>query len=424
MLNFISPNTTIRLNSKILPVIVLILFILVIVDGYRGWVILLIPLGGTWLFATIWAYNLAIGLKIRREMRLRWTQVGDRMEEYFTLSNTSRLPALWVEVIGQTNMPDYWANQVRAVNRESETRWLIRGVCNRRGEYTLGPTSIYSHDPFGLYTVNIHNPESTTLVVVPPVVPLPFIRVSPGGRHGEGNLQVKTLDQDINSAGVREYFPGDNMRVIHWPTSVRKNAIYVRDFDHSPAGDWWIILDLDQAVQVGDGQNATQEHAIILGASLTDWGMRTGRSVSLAAYGKELVWHRPQLSDAYKWEILRSLALVEPGKVPLGELLALVHPSANPKTSLIIITPAVEGKWLPSLLAIQRLGVVPTVLLFNLESFGGSGESIRLLNKLTALGIRTQMISRDWLQRNGQQIGGAKNWGQKGNSEGRFVHSL
>ena len=214
------------------------------------------------------------------------------------------------------------------------------------------------------------------------------------------------------------------MRVIHWPTSARKNALYVRDFDHSPAGDWWIILDLDQAVQVGDGQNATQEHAIILGASLTDWGMRTGRSVSLAAYGKELVWHRPQLSDAYKWEILRSLALVEPGKVPLGELLALVHPSANPKTSLIIITPAVEGKWLPSLLAIQRLGVVPTVLLFNLESFGGSGESIRLLNKLTALGIRTQMISRDWLQRNGQQIGGAKNWGQKGNSEGRFVHSL
>ena len=215
MPSYISPSTTFRLNSKILPLIVLVLSILVIVDSYRGWVILLIPLAGTWLIATIWVLALAKGLNILREIRLGWAQVGDRLEERFILSNAARLPALWVEVVGQTNMPDYWANQVRAVKGKSETRWQIRGVCTRRGVYTLGPTSISTYDPFGLYKLSIQNPASTTLIVAPQVIPLPFIQVAPGGLVGEGTLRNKSLEQDINSTGVREYFPGDQMRTIH-----------------------------------------------------------------------------------------------------------------------------------------------------------------------------------------------------------------
>ena len=47
---------------------------------------------------------LARGLQIQREVRLGWAQVGDRLEERFILINQGRLPALWVEVIGQTNV--------------------------------------------------------------------------------------------------------------------------------------------------------------------------------------------------------------------------------------------------------------------------------------------------------------------------------
>jgi len=419
-----SPALKIRLNTPILPVLTIIMFVLLMVDGYRGWVILLIALGGSWLLASFWAYALSRGLKIRREMRLGWAQVGDRLEERFTLINHSHVPALWVEVIGQTNMPDYWANQVRSVQRGSETRWQIRGECTRRGLYTLGPTTIETNDPFGIYTVTLQNPASTTLVVTPPVVPLPPIQVAPGGRAGEGVLRIKAWEHDVNSAGVREYKPGDSKRSIHWPTSARKNEFFVREFENSPAGDWWIVLDLDQKVQVGEGQNATQEHGIILGASLTDMGMRTGRSVGLAAHGDELVWHRPQMSDEYKWEILRSLALVEPGRVSLAELLELVRPAINRKSSLIIITPAVEGRWLPSLLALRRLGVVPTTLLFDTQSFGGSEAPTGLKNDLAELGIITQIIPRELLEGSGSQKDGIQDWGWRDSAAGGLTPSM
>ncbi len=418
------PPPEIRLNTPILPIIIVILIILVIADGYRGWAILLIALGGVWLLSYFWARALATGLQIRREMRMGWAQVGDRLEERFTLINRARVPALWVEVIGQTNMPDYWANQVRSVKREAETRWQIRGVCTRRGLYILGPTTIKTNDPFSIYTVTLHNPVSSTLVVTPPVVPLPPIQVTPGGRAGEGLLRVKALERAVNTTGVREYMPGDSMRWIHWPTSARRNDFFVRVFERSPAGDWWIILDLDQDVQVGEGENSTQEHGIILAASLADLGMRTGRSVGLAAHGEDLVWHHPQMSDEHKWNILHSLALIEPGSASLTELLELIRPSATRNASLIIITPALSGKWLTALLALRRLGVIPTVLLFDTQSFGSAEDPSNLTTDLVAQGITHQIIPRELLEHSEVRTGQEKDWGWRDSPIGRVMPSL
>ena len=197
----------------------------------------------------------------------------------------------------------------------------------------------------------------------------------------------------------------------------------MREFENAPSGDWRIVLDLDRGVQVGGGQDATHEHGIILAASLTDLGMRFGRAVGLAAYGDALVWHRSRLSDEHKWEILRSLALVEPGDVSLAELLELVRPSADRKTSLIIITPAVDGAWLPALLALRRLGVISTVLLFDTATFGAAGGCSGLADDLAALGITTQMIPRELLERGESQMAEARDWGWRDSVDGRLVPS-
>ena len=375
-----------------------IALLLVIVDGYRGWAILLVGMGGVWLFSYLWVRALAQGLAIRREMRFGWAQVGDRLEERFTLINRARIPALWVEVIGQTNMPDYWANQVRMVEPRAETHWAIRGLCTRRGLYTLGPTTLETNDPFGIFTLTLHDPVATTLMVMPPILPLPFIQVAPGGRAGEGTPRLHALDPTVSASNVREYAPGDSLRWIHWPTSARHNEYFVRVFEGAPAGDWWVILDLERGVQVGENQNATDEHGIILAASLVDLGMRSGHAVGLSAHGKDqLIWHRPAMSDEAKGSILRSLALVEPGEVSLAKLLAYARPQIGQNTSLIVITPAIGGAWLAALLATRRTGAIPSVLLFDPLTFGGQQTAENLRGQLTSLGIRHQLIARELL---------------------------
>jgi len=416
-----TPKDNLKLNSYLIPALCVVLLVLYILDSYKGWSILLIGFGGAWLLSYLWARALYRGLSLRREMRFGWVQVGDRLEERFTLTNTSHFPAVWVEVIDQTNMPNYWANQVRGIDPNSVNRWIVRSVCTHRGLFMFGPTTISTKDPLGFYTVNLHDPTSTTMMVMPPVVTLPPIQVAPGGRAGEGTPRVNAPERTVSSASVQEYVSGDSLRWVHWPTSARRNEMYVRVFEGSPAGDWWIILDLDESVQAGEGLDSTAEHGIILAASLANLGMRSGRSVGLIAHGEDLVWLPPNMSDEHNWSILRELAVVAPGHRPLSDLLDLARPSLNRNTSLIVITPAVKGAWLESLLAARRQQVVPTVLMFDPVTFGGEGQTFSLKGALTQLGIVHDILPKDLLDPKVIEPGRVGHWEWRVTPLGRAV---
>jgi uncharacterized protein (DUF58 family) len=247
-------------------------------------------------------------------------------------------------------------------------------------------------------------------MVMPPVVPLPPIQVAPGGRVGDGTPRFNAPERSVNAATVREYLPGDSLRWIHWPTTVRRNDLFVRVFEGSPAGDWWIILDLDQDVQIGKDQDSTQEHGIILAASLADLGMRTGHSVGLITHGDKFVWLPPRMSDEHNWEILRSLALIETGQQPLADLIENSRHSLGRNTSLVIITPSLDGSWVQSVLGLRRQGIVPTILVFDPHSFGGTGNLSALKAYLANLGITHEEISRELLDRVETSPGQAGHW--------------
>jgi uncharacterized protein (DUF58 family) len=225
----------------------------------------------------------------------------------------------------------------------------------------------------------------------------------------------------VNASSVRDYLPGDSLRWIHWPTSARRDSLFVRLFDSTPSSDWWIILDAHGAAQVGEGQDSTMEHAIILSASLANQGLQAGREVGLVAYGEELVWCPPRGSENQRQGILRALALLEPGRRSLGDLLARMPPHFGRMSSLIIITPDVDGDWVDSLLAFLHRGIVPTVLMFDPVSFGGGGDASRLDLILSNVGAAHTLITRDLLNRPEASPGRRGHWEWRTSATGRAV---
>lgn len=415
------PAPRLKLNTRLLPVLIGLLVVSQLVVPFRGWVILLVGLGGGWLISYLWARSLAQSLRFTRETRFGWAQVGDRLEERFTLVNQGLAPALWVEVIDHSTMPDYEVSRVTGVSGNSMNRWQTQSICRRRGLFTLGPTTLYTGDPFGLYTVTLHYSSLATLTVTPPVVPLPTIEIAPGGRVGEGRPRANILERTVSAASVREYLPGDNLNWVHWPTSARRNSLFVRLFDSTPSGDWWIFLDLDQQVQVSHGETATEEHGVILAASLADQGLRWGRAVGLVTHGETLAWLPPRPGDGQRQEILRTLALVNPGPRPLSELLARMRPAFGQQVSLIIITPAFSGDWIEALLPLLRRGAVATVLLLDPVSFGGVGDASATLALLANLGVARYLITSDLLDRPEARPGQQGNWEWRVMPTGRAV---
>jgi uncharacterized protein (DUF58 family) len=391
------PKPQLRLRIKLLPVLVGLLLFLHLTSPYRGWRILLIGLGGVWLISYLWARALAHNLGLVREMRLGWVKVGDHMIERFVLTNDSWANALWIEVLDHSNLPDYRASRATSVSRGRSIRWHREIICTRRGLFTLGPTSLRTGDPFWIYSVTLHYPATLPLMVLPPIVHLPMIKVAPGGRVGEGRLRPNAMDRTVSASSVREYVSGDSMRWIHWRTSARRDSLFVRLFDSTPSSDWWILLDMDELVQAGEGQHATEEHGVILAASLADQGLRAGQAVGLVTHGEELMWLPPQEGEGRRWEILRALAVASLGSRPLGELLTRMGPALGQHPSLVVITPAVDGDWVESLVPLLRRGVTPTVLLLDRASFGGNGDASGVATQLLDLGVAHYIITSDLL---------------------------
>jgi len=419
----VNAKPKIRLNSWLLPVLVLAAIITDLVAPYRGWRVLYVGLGGALLVGYLWARSLARGLDLTREMRFGWAQVGDRLVERFTLRNEGWAPGVWVEVNDQSTLPDYHASRGTGLPGRDSIRWHTEATCSRRGLFVLGPTHLHTGDPFGLFSVSLSYPAALPLLVLPPIVPLPNIQIAPGGRSGDGRPRPNALDRTVSASTVREYVTGDSRRWIHWRTTARRDELYVRLFDGTPSGDWWILLDLDEHVQVGLEENATDEHGIVLAASLADQGIRLRHSVGLAAYGKDLVWLPPQQGEGRRWEILRSLALISRGSRPLEEVMERLRPSMGPHTSIIIITPSMSTAWVESLVPLIRSGAVPTVLLMDPASFGGPGNTLLVEAALLGLGVAHYRITKDVLDRPEMRPGQQGRWGWRVLGTGRAVPS-
>ena len=395
-------KTNIRLNAKILPVIAAIAFIMQILDPSRVWIILLIGMGGAWLVCWWWARGLVRSLHFEREMRFGWAQVGDRLEERFTLTNQFMLPATWVTLQDHSDLPDHYASVASGVDGASTSQWRILTRCTRRGVYTLGGTTLETGDPLGIYTIIFEDPTSSTLAVMPPVLSLPKFEITASGMAGEGQPKRHALQETINVSHTREMLPNDPMRLIDWKTTARHTRpeaqgeynFYVRQFEGTPAGDWWLVLDLHKDSQVGAGWDSTEEHAVILASSLVAQGLNADHPVGLSINGSQPDWIVPRRNEYQLRSLLKALAVAAPSEMHLKDYLLRVGASFSSHCSLLIITADPDPDWAQALMPLMWRGIMPTVFLFDPISFGGSTETRVISQIFQSMGIPCHVIPK------------------------------
>jgi uncharacterized protein (DUF58 family) len=228
-------------------------------------------------------------------------------------------------------------------------------------------------------------------------LPLPNMDIAPGGRVGEGAILSNLIERSVSAGGVREYVPGDSLRWIHWPTSARRDQFYVRLFDATPSGDWWILLDMDRSVHFGEELDATEEYAIVLAASLANQALKTGQSIGLIAHDENLIWLPPDSGEGQRWEIMHALASISLGERSLHDLLEGITPSLGHNASIVLITPSLKSEWTEELVRITRQGIRPTVLILDPESFGQEGDTRTAKKILIDQGISHTIITRQSL---------------------------
>jgi uncharacterized protein (DUF58 family) len=211
----------------------------------------------------------------------------------------------------------------------------------RRGDYRLEVVRVASRYPFALFERRGRLDCPSRLLVLPRPgrltrdlladVPQPQAEVSALARGGLGEFHA-----------VREYRSDDNPRWIHWRTSARRGALYVREFDREIDRRLLVVLDT-----VSD--SALFERAVTLAATIADRYAQEGLRVGLGVSGGRVAKVPFGAGRDHVRAILRVLAAVAPSreaKAPpwdpreaRGAILVRVS-AGNPRAS-----------WLPALAA-------------------------------------------------------------------------
>ncbi len=388
-------DVEIKLQLRFPFVVFGILLLAAFVLPDRIWNTLLIGLGGMFVVAYMWVWLLAYHLVGQRQMQSGWVAVGDWLEEQFFIQNDSFVPALWIEVEDESNVPDYSSAVVRSVDGNGKTQWRYSAMCMQRGAYRLGPWSLRTGDPFGIFSMRRSFDQMEEIIIHPPIDTQIDIRLPAGQSNGRIRSAQRSWKATINSATVREYRPRDPVRWVHWPTSARRDDLFVREFDLDASGDIWIFLDLQADIQLGDGMEGTEEHAVLLAASLAVQGLYDLRNVGLAAYGV-----KPQLIAAgqgkgQQWRILRALALTKAnGETEIGVALADLSKIAKRGSAVVVITANGDLDWLPALVQLGQSGIDSTVVLLERESFGGQGNTAVLQDAIRHLDFACYRIPK------------------------------
>ena len=407
-------KSTLRLNARIIPVIALVALVMQFIDPSKVWIILLVCLGGSWLVCRWWVRGLQRSLDFEREMRFGWAQVGDRLEERFTLTNSFSLPATWVTLHDHSTLPDHHASVATGVDGSSISQWKVSTRCTRRGVYTLGGTSLETGDPLGIYTLTLEDHTSSVLAVMPPVVPLPKFHILSGGWAGDGKSTPRLLEESINASHTREMTPNDPMRWIHWKSTARLDKLYVRQFEGMPAGDWWILLDLDREASLGTGWESTEEHSVVLAASLAVQGLDEEHPVGLAVNGKDPSWTVPRRNEYQQRALLKELAVASSSGLNLRNYLRRIGPSLGSRSSLLVLTANANPEWTESLVPLMWRGIMPTVFVLDPVTFGGTMVTRPIHDALQMMNIPCHIIPKEMLDQ--RQI-----WpGQEGEWEWRI----
>jgi uncharacterized protein (DUF58 family) len=370
----------------------------------------------------LWSWLNIRWLGASRSLRSNRAQVGGLIQERLLIRNEGPLPKLWVGFEDHSELQGYRADRVlSSLTAHGERSWMVLARCKRRGKFSLGPVTLVSSDPLGLFQIRRELPLFSTLVVYPATVDVPHFRAPAGRLSGGDALQRQSQHVTTNVSGVRDYMPGDSFNRIHWLSTARRGRLISKEFELDPWADIWLFVDMEEAVQVGscaDGllfdsldappllshgvqlHPSTEEYAATIAASLAKHLLSQKRALGMISYGQRREVVQVDRGERQLVRFLESLSVVRAlGRASLAEVMAVEANQLGGGSTAIAITPSTDPSWVGAVRDLKRKGIGVVAVHLEANTFGDAERSLEVVASLAASGIPTYLV------KNGMPLG-------------------
>jgi uncharacterized protein (DUF58 family) len=191
-------------------------------------------------------------------------------------------------------------------------------LATRWGRSQVGPVTVTATSAHGLLWT------SRTMVLPLRITTIPLregfsaTELMPNATGVVGAHRSRRPGEGIDVAGVRPFVPGDRLRRINWPVSIRTGNLHVTA-TYSDR-DTEVVLVLDTSVEIGisegiGGSSSNLDTGVRAAASIADHYLRGGDRVGLINIGRPGQPVRPRSGREQLFRVMDGLLDALPGQV-------------------------------------------------------------------------------------------------------------
>jgi uncharacterized protein (DUF58 family) len=328
--------------------------------------------------SALWGRYCLAGVSYARRFASDRLFCGEQMDIWIEIVNAKPLPLAWLKAedefpaefeVERTELTNASAPRRRTLTSLLSLRWYervrrrYRLTAQQRGAYLFGPAQLSSGDIFGFRTRHRVLPDTLSVLVYPRLVPVERLGLRLARPAGEEPASRRVVEDPLRLAGVRDYFPGDPVRHIHWKSTARHGRLQTKVFEPGASQHLYLFLNGQTLERVYEGVLTDYfETAVVVASALANAalearhpvGLTTNNSVIGASRRVRLpaTRHASQLT-----RILETMAqLTHFTLMPFDQLLRLEAPSLPFGATVVVISSVATEAVQMALLALLDAG--------------------------------------------------------------------
>jgi uncharacterized protein (DUF58 family) len=247
------------------------------------------------------------------------------------------LPSTFVFLDGKRHL----ATSLRA----GETfEWKLAVRSTARGRSTLGPFNVRLTDASGLLVGESLVDSGLEIETYPRIAKVQQLPRPRRTRSSFGNYVAAQSGTGLEPAEVRLFAPGDRVRHINWPASLRLGRLYVTQFHQERSAD--VVLLLDTLAETGVSPQSTLDVSVQVVAALASAYIARKDRVGLVEFGGHLRWLKPAAGRRQLERLLRAAVPASQHFTYVARTLEYVPATALPPQALVIaVSPVIDERF-------------------------------------------------------------------------------
>lgn len=192
--------------------------------------------------------------------------------------------------------------------RPGEEKVLRYRVRVKRGIHEFNWVKMAYSDPFGFFRAEKRVELYSEIIGVPIIEEVPTPYSTKGTKITTGPLPSPRVGEGVEFHAVREYRPGDPLKIINWKATARTGEIMVNEYESERKVDVIFVVDASYAGE------PVLDHMIRAAASLMLNALNTGTSFGLVLAESVPLWIRPDYGKRHFFKCIDILSTARPDK--------------------------------------------------------------------------------------------------------------